>query len=398
MLSRNSLLVCILSLGAFAWAVNFMVLSPLLPFIASDFGVSDAAVGQLATVYGLVAGLTALLNAPLMDRYTRPDLLRFGCGMLALGIVLAAASPAFGWLFVGRVVAGVGAAFVMPASLAAAGDIFQDSARRNRAIGSIIAATGLSAALGAPILTQIAAYAGWRWAMLSLLAPFVLLTLGAHWLPRASVTRPESGWEDYLTRYRRVIGSRQTRWVLAGVIVRGVTWYSSLIYMGAFAVSLYGLNANRLSLMFLVAGGTYFISSQFVPAIIQRTSVQTVLAAGLVLQAANFAVAGVFSGEWALFMFVFVLAVAGAATGVSDSIRLVESQPLARGAVMSLRSVANELSAAVGAALTGALIVAFGDYSAVFRTLGLILIVPLITLAISTRYTPLVAEELPQVP
>ena len=96
MITRNALLIGILALGSFAWAVNFMVLSPLLPFIASDLGVSDAAVGQLATLYGVIAGITALLNAPLMDRYSRRNLLRFGCGMLALGILMSALAPDLG--------------------------------------------------------------------------------------------------------------------------------------------------------------------------------------------------------------------------------------------------------------------------------------------------------------
>jgi MFS transporter, DHA1 family, inner membrane transport protein len=395
---RNVALVAILALGSATWATNFMVLSPLLPLISTDFGVSDAAVGQLATLYGVVAGLGALFNAPLMDRYSRGSLLQFGCGMLGLGILVAALAPAFGWLFLGRALAGVGAAFVMPATLAAASDIFQDPAKRNQTIGTIVAATGLSAAIGTPILAQIGEYAGWRWAMLSLLAPFALVTAGARWLPRTSPPKVESAFADYLMRYRLVASSRQTRWVLAGVVVRGITWYSALIYLGAFAVSLYGLNANRLSLMFFVAGGTYFVASNLVPVLIRRTSVQVVLAAGLVVQAANFAVAGVFASEWALYLFVVVLGLAGAATGVSDSIRLMESLPSARGAMMSLRSVANELSAALGAALTGALLVTFGDYSAAFRILGLLLIVPLVTLAISLRYPAPAVEDAPQVP
>jgi MFS transporter, DHA1 family, inner membrane transport protein len=396
-INRNVLLVAILALGSAAWATNFMVISPLLPLIADDFGVSDAAVGQLATLYGVVAGIGALLNAPLMDRYSRGRLLQFGCGMLGLGILTGALAPGFGWLFLGRALAGVGAAFVMPATLAAASDIFQDVAKRNQTIGTIVAATGLSAAIGTPILTQIGEYAGWRWAMLSLLVPFAIVTFGARWLPRTSVPRLESGIADYLTRYRQVVSSRQTRWVMAGVVVRGITWYSSLIYLGAFAVSLYGLNANRLSLVFFVAGGTYFVASNIVPMLIRRTTVQIVLAAGLLVQAANFAIAGVFAGEWALFLFVIVLGLAGAATGVSDSIRMMESLPSARGAMMSLRSVANELSAALGAALTGVLLVTFNDYSAAFRILGLLLIVPLVTLAISVRQQALALEDAPQV-
>lgn len=286
----------------------------------------------------------------------------------------------------------------MPATLAIAGDIFDDSGKRNQAVGTIVATTGLSAAIGAPILAQIGEYAGWRWAMLCLLAPFALVTLGSRWLPQVAVPKTTSAWTDYLARYRNIAGSRQIRWVLTGVIVRGITWYSALIYMGAFAVSLYGLNASRLSLMFLIAGGVYFTASNLIPSLIRRTSAQAVLAVGLMVQAANFAIAGVFEGEWALFLFVFVLGLAGSATGVSDSIRLMESLPSARGAMMSLRSVANELSAALGAALTGALLVTFGDYSTAFRILGVLLVVPLITLAISVRDVSVVVEEVPQVP
>jgi predicted MFS family arabinose efflux permease len=196
-LDRRWLLVALLAVSAFASSLNFLLLSPLLKPIAGDLGIADATVGQLATMQALVAATTAVLAAPLLDRYPRALVLQIEFVILAAGTMLSAMAPSFGWLLAGRALAGLGGAFVMAGCLAAAGDLFPDEARRNRAIGFIWAAVTLASFLGVPIFAQLEAYAGWRVALVSLLVPVALGTIGTFWLPAGPVehgSKKDEGW------------------------------------------------------------------------------------------------------------------------------------------------------------------------------------------------------------
>ncbi|HEU5423991.1 MAG TPA: MFS transporter, partial [Nitrolancea sp.] len=161
---REQLIILALALGTFTGVLNVYLLTPFLKLVAGAFGISQAAAGQLATVYALVAGLTGLLTAPLMDRYQRRLLLQFGLLIVALGTVLSALAWSFPLMLAARALAGFGAAFAGGCLYAAASDAFPDLGKRNRCVGILLSATGIAAVVGIPILTQLEALTSWRWA------------------------------------------------------------------------------------------------------------------------------------------------------------------------------------------------------------------------------------------
>src|SRR5215210_5365718 len=112
-------LLGILALGAFTTALNVTLLSPLLTSIASDLGVGAPTAGQLATLTAGSSGVMALVVAPWMDRFSRATWIRLECGLLTAGSILSATAPSFGWLFVGRALAGIGGAVIGASCLAA---------------------------------------------------------------------------------------------------------------------------------------------------------------------------------------------------------------------------------------------------------------------------------------
>src|ERR1700737_1707650 len=97
LLSR--LLVPILMLVAFVSGLQPVILSPLLPAIARDFGVSPAAAGQLAAAASLASAMTALLAVPLIDRFARRTILFVEATILLVATLLSALAPTLVWLF-----------------------------------------------------------------------------------------------------------------------------------------------------------------------------------------------------------------------------------------------------------------------------------------------------------
>jgi MFS transporter, DHA1 family, inner membrane transport protein len=382
---RTAVLVTILAIGSFTWAMNFALLIPLLKLIAVDVDVSTAAVGQLATVHALATAITALIVTPWMDRVGRGRLLRLGAGLLFAGTVCLALAPSFAWMFPARLIAGVGAAFIMPVCLAAAGDVFKDERKRNQAVGLVIAATALGGVIGMPVLIQLGDAFGWRWTVMALLIPICVTFAGSFGLPARPANREPFALRDYARHYRAVLAVRETNWLLTGHLLRGVTWYGSLLYLGVWATTDYGFDANRLSLFFAMLGAIFFVATNLMPLVTRLIRPRRLYTLSLATLFANYLTAGVVAQEWGIFLFMVVLCVSGAGVVVAESVLLLDSHPAARGGVMSLRSASVEVGTATGAALAALLLVLTNDYSLVYRLLGLLLPLGFAALALSAR-------------
>ena len=92
----------------FASQAGLLVLSPILPELARDFGVSTAAAGQLWTLSGAAGGLAAVVLALLPRRPGLRALLSAGAALLTVGAALSAAAPSFIVLVAAQCVIGVG--------------------------------------------------------------------------------------------------------------------------------------------------------------------------------------------------------------------------------------------------------------------------------------------------
>jgi DHA1 family inner membrane transport protein len=278
----------LLAISAFASSLNFLLLSPLLKPIAEDLGIAEATVGQPATMQTLVAATTAVLVTPVMDRYPRGLLLQIECVILAAGTIISAVAPSFLWLLAGRALAGLGGAFNFAGCLAAAGDLFPDEVRRNRAIGFTWSAVTLASFLGVPIVAQLKAFVGWRAALFSLLIPVALRTLGTFWLPARTAERMSGSEEGWLSGYRRVLAQRQVGWLVAVVVVIHLVWGGSFVFFGAYAVTGFNADANALSALFLLGGGIEIATTLVIPTLMRRFPAQRFFIALSLLGILNF--------------------------------------------------------------------------------------------------------------
>ena len=126
----------VLFLCLFAGQAGAIALSPVLANVAHDLDVSTAAAGQLRTVAGLVAGVTALALGRLSARVTLRKQLLAGSLLLALGSLASAAAPGIGLLAAAQIPVGAGIAILTTAgTLAAARSGSRPSAGRRRSRG-----------------------------------------------------------------------------------------------------------------------------------------------------------------------------------------------------------------------------------------------------------------------
>ncbi|MCE9658721.1 MAG: MFS transporter [Burkholderiales bacterium] len=164
-------------LGSSLAFVDGSVTNVGLPAIARDLGVGGDHVSWLINAYLLPLGALVLLGGVAGDRWGRKRVFLAGMALFTFASLACAAAPAFGWLLAARAVQGLGAAFMMPASLALIGAAFSGEAR-GRAVGTWAAAGAVAGALGPLAGGWLIDVVGWR----SIFLVNLPLALVAAWL------------------------------------------------------------------------------------------------------------------------------------------------------------------------------------------------------------------------
>ncbi|MDL9978331.1 MFS transporter [Microbacterium sp. ASV49] len=150
-----------LAIGAFGIGLTEFVIMGLLPEVATDFGVSEAAAGWLISGYALGVVVGALGLTAATSRLPRKPVLLGLIVLFIIGNVTTAMAPGYGVAMAGRLIAALchGAFFGIGSVVAA------DLVAPEKKAGAIaIMFTGLTAAnvLGVPFGTFLGQQYGWR--------------------------------------------------------------------------------------------------------------------------------------------------------------------------------------------------------------------------------------------
>src|SRR6202789_1920912 len=107
----------IIALATFAASLSARALDPVLPHIASDFGVTIAAAAGFAAVFAFTFAIVQPVLGAAADLFGKARLVIVCLVLLGLANILGALSSSFSLLFASRVLAGIGAGGVFPISL-----------------------------------------------------------------------------------------------------------------------------------------------------------------------------------------------------------------------------------------------------------------------------------------
>jgi predicted MFS family arabinose efflux permease len=365
----------------FASQAAMLVLSPVLPEIAREFGVSDAAAGQLRAISGATGGVTAVLLAVAGRRPGARALLSAGAALVALGAALSAAAPAFVALAGAQAVLGVGVGALVAVGIAAAG-MWAEPGRRPHVLAWAIAGMPAAWITGMPVVGAVSSAAGWRPAFLAVPALAALVALALVRLrPADPPTRREG---SVAAAWRSPAVVRFT----AGELLANAAWASVLTYAGALLLGSYDVSPG------VVAVGLGAVAAAMVPGtfMARRSAARPTrgrLASLTLLQAGGALALGAVRPALAL-----SLAVLGAMAFVNGRRSMVagalgmDAAPQDPIAPMAMRAAANQLGYLLGAAL-GGLALALGGFTALGAALaGLFLLGSLIHLPTTPTERP----------
>lgn len=147
---RRWLILAVMSLGTLIVFLDLTVVNTALPAISVDLGASTSQLQWVVDAYVLVLAGLLILAGSTGDRFGRKRWMSRGLLLLLAGSVVAALAGSVPMLVTGRALQGLGAAFVLPATLSIVTNTF-DRAERGTAIAVWTSVGGIGIGFGPAI-------------------------------------------------------------------------------------------------------------------------------------------------------------------------------------------------------------------------------------------------------
>ncbi|NVM93816.1 MFS transporter [Arthrobacter wenxiniae] len=246
-----------LAVGGFGIGLTEFVIMGLLPEVAADFQVGEAAAGWFISGYALSVVVGALLVTAAVSRLPRKPVL---AGLLVLfiaGNLLCALSPDYALMMAGRIIAALchGAFFGIGAVVAS------DMVAPDRKAGAIaVMFTGLTVAnvLGVPLGTLLGQQAGWRSTFWAITAIGVIALIGIMVLvPAIAQAESRHGLRAELRAFR----SRQVWLSIAVTILAYGGMFGAFTYIAFTLTDGGGFAASTVPWLLILFGVGLFIGN-----------------------------------------------------------------------------------------------------------------------------------------
>jgi EmrB/QacA subfamily drug resistance transporter len=175
--------------------IDGTVVNVALPALQSSFAATVVSVQWVVESYGLTLAALILVGGSTGDLFGRRRVFLLGVGLFAVASTACGLASSIQQLIAARAIQGVGAAFLVPGSLALISASFEED-KRGQAIGTWSGSTAITTAIGPVLGGWLIDHLSWRWAFiinLPLAAVVIAITLWR--VPESRSQR--QGWIDW---------------------------------------------------------------------------------------------------------------------------------------------------------------------------------------------------------
>jgi EmrB/QacA subfamily drug resistance transporter len=148
-------------LGSSLTFIDGTVVNVALPALQADLHATITDVQWVVEAYALFLGALILVGGSLGDQFGRKRMFLYGTALFTLASAACGLAPSPAALIAGRAVQGIGAAFLVPGSLAIISATF-DGADRAKAIGTWSGFSAITTAIGPVSGGWLIEHVGWR--------------------------------------------------------------------------------------------------------------------------------------------------------------------------------------------------------------------------------------------
>lgn len=374
--------IILLAIAAANTGIAMRVVEPMLPRLASDFGTSIPSTAAVITAFALAQAGAQYFHGPLGDRFGKLRVVTIMMGFSALASLGCALTDSLNGLIVMRFATGLFVSATMVLGMAYVADN-APSETRQLFLARFISGTIVGQALGPFIGGALTDLAGWR-------ATFVLISVVFAVAGLLLFVRTRPQWDEGPRStgplfspavHLAVLRLPKTRAVLIAVFLEMLFFYGAFSFLGAMLKTKFDLPFTLIGLLLMgygLGGLIYIATVHWVLARLGQRG--CVLVGGLL--GGFFYLAVLFVPEWPLVM--------PCTVGIGFSFYMVHNTLQAKAADMAPQARATGFAQfsmfwasgqAVGAALMGAGVAAFG-YTWMIASFGLLFT----TLAITLRF------------
>lgn len=267
----------LLSLSAFASAGNLRVCDSLLPQIAGQFGVTVGSAAMVVTAFAISYGFAQIVVGPLGD--ARGKIFMVAMGSLWAGVwsAVSATAPDLGPLIFLRLLAGAGAAAVIPIAIAWIGDVVPYD-KRQPVLARFLSGQIMGIVFGQAAGGVLGDLVGWRGTMLIVgglhLAAGAMLWRDMRRNGQQGQTSGEARWRQSAVSAARALQSPWVRTMLITVFLEGFAMFGAFAFVGAELHLRFGLSLAAAGLILAVMGAgamLYVASASYLVRRLQQT-------------------------------------------------------------------------------------------------------------------------------
>jgi EmrB/QacA subfamily drug resistance transporter len=159
---RRSVVLATCCLSVFMAGLDVTIVNVALPSIQVALHTSVSGLQWTIDAYTLVIACLLMLSGSLADRFGRRRVFQIGLATFSLGSLLCSLAPSLGWLIAFRGLQAIGGSMLNPVAMSIIRGVFEDPKERAKAIGMWGSVAGLSLASGPVLGGLLVSGLGWR--------------------------------------------------------------------------------------------------------------------------------------------------------------------------------------------------------------------------------------------
>lgn len=179
--ARPRLTLVLMCMGMFVVLLDVTIVNVAIPAIGQQFGTSISGIQWVVTAYTIAIASLLLLGGSLGDRFGHRRVVLVGFLVFAAASAGCGLAPGMAILIASRSLQGLGAALLLPGTIAVITDLYPDRAEQTRALGIWAGISSLALPAGPLLGGLVVTSMSWQWIFLFNLPIIAVAICGILW-------------------------------------------------------------------------------------------------------------------------------------------------------------------------------------------------------------------------